>query len=365
MIVRILLIVASLPAIDSLFRLLLLVMSRRAVRARGDAGAGRTLVVIPARDEGEHVRATLDSVKRAGAKALLLLDGPDAVAESVAHASGADVVVKEPSGPTKAAALAWLVANHRDRLLSADAILLLDVGSTLSDQFLAHLDWPADAAAVQARLRGAGGGVGVAVAASETDAQLREDRGREALGWSVRLRGTGSAFRPSSFIEVTPKLRTRVEDLEATLMIIARGERVALGSESAFVNDDKPSTVYSAASQRSRWLLGRYEVLFKRAADLGRAFVRKPLETIALFFEIFGRPLSLTIPFRTIVSIVAIANGWAVAWAILTTAIVDVMVIFASGRSGVGAAGRLALAWALAVVMAPRALFRWMRAKRS
>ena len=365
MILRVLIVLAALPAIDSLFRLLLRIASRSTTWRRPSAGehrlrGGATLVVVPSRDEGEHVRATLQS---AGKHVLLLLDGADPVGEKIARELGADVVTKEPAGPTKAAALAWLVANHRERILAHDAVLLLDVGSTMSDAFFDRLQWPEGCTAVQARLRGAGSGVGEAVAASETHAQLDEDRGREALGWSVRLRGTGSAFRSESFIAITPRLRTRVEDLEATLLLIARGERVALGSEDAFVIDDKPSTVHSAASQRARWLLGRYEVLFKRAADLSRAFIRKPFETTALLFEIFGRPLSLTVLFRAIVATIAIVHGYAIAWAILATALLDVAMFI--GRTSFSAATRLLIAWMLAVIMAPRALFRWMRAKRS
>jgi len=368
----ILLALAVLPAIDSLIRLMLLVVSRGhrrddGVPAREDAGVPRPfrwLVVVPSRDEGEAVRKTLESVR--DVPTLLLLDGEDVAAQRVAEELGAAVVVKESRGPTKAAALAWLAETQRDRLLATDAVLLLDVGSTVGERFFENLHWPAECDAVQARLSGVGSGVGVAVAASETHAQLDEDRGRQSLGWSVRLRGTGSAFRPATFIAISPRLRTRVEDLEATLLMIARGQRVALGGPEAVVIDEKPLTVYWAASQRARWLLGRYEVLFKRAGELGRAVVRRPAETTALFFEIFGRPLSLTIPFRVIVAAVGILSGRFViiASAILATAVLDVVTLLASGRTTASAAMRLMMAWGLAVLMAPRALFRWMRAKR-
>jgi hypothetical protein len=297
---------------------------------------------------------------------MVLLDGEDDVARRVAQALGAELVQKEPGGPTKAAALAWLAQNHRERLLASDAVLLLDVGSTLAGGFFEAFTWPAGCDAVQARLSGVGTGVGVAVAASEVHAQLDEDRGREGLGWSVRLRGTGSAFRPAAFTDIGSRLRTRVEDLEATLLMIARGGRVALGGAAAVVIDEKPPTVYSAASQRARWLLGRYELLFKRAADFLRALARKPAETTALLFELFGRPLSLTIPFRAVVAGYAIARGRFVIGAslILATAIFDAIAVLGSGRASIGASARLMIAWVLAVVMAPRALFRWMRAKR-
>ncbi|MGZ4778914.1 MAG: glycosyltransferase, partial [Thermoanaerobaculia bacterium] len=334
----------------------------------GEAPAAtlRWLVIVPSRGEGEFVRKTIESIKGAGVATMVLLDGEDDVARRVAGELGAEVVQKDPGGPTKAAALGWLAEKHRDRLLACDAVPLLDVGSTLTGGFFDALSWPQGCDAVQARLTGVGTGVAVAVAASEAQAQLDEDRGRERFGWSVRLRGTGSAFRAATFIDISPRLGTRVEDLEATLLMIARGQRVALGGPAALVNDEKPPTVYSAASQRARWLLGRYELLFKRAGEILRALGRKPAETIALLFEIFGRPLSLTIPFRLIVAAVAIARGSfpIVASSIGATAILDAIVFLASSRASIGAVMRLMVAWALAVMMAPRALFRWMRAKR-
>jgi len=361
-------VLAALPAVDSLVRLLLLIASRRPVErpATAPVHAERWLVVIPSRGEGDFVRKTIESARGANVSTLGLLDGEDIVARRAAEELGAEVAQKEPGGPTKAAALAWLAKNHRDRLLASDAVLLLDVGSTLADGFFDALTWPAGCDAVQARLSGVGTGVGVAAAASEALAQLDEDRGREALGWSVRLRGTGSAFRPAAFTDIGLRLRTRVEDLEATLLMIARGGRVALGGARALVIDEKPLTVYSAASQRARWLLGRYELLFKCVADIFRGLARKPAETTAILFELLGRPLSLTIPFRAIVAIWAIARDRFVIGAalILAAALFDAIAILGSGRAGVGASARLMIAWVLAVVMAPRALFRWMRAKR-
>jgi len=281
-------------------------------------------------------------------------------------------VGKEPSGPTKAAALDWLARTVGDRLLDADAVLVLDVGSTLTDRFFDDFGWPAGCDAVQARLSGVGSGVGIAAAASEHDAQLHEDRGRQSLGWSARLRGTGSAYRPSTFLDISMHLRTRIEDLEATLLMIGKRQRVALGGPTAIVHDDKPLTIYSAASQRARWLLGRYELLFKRRRDFRRAFTVRPLESTALFFEIFGRPLSLSVPFRGIVAIVVILCFWrssvpltTVSLLILMTAIADVLTVLLSGRSTMTASLRLIAAWLLAVVLTPRAVLIWLRAKRS
>jgi len=331
-------------------------------------------VVVPSRGEGEHVAHTLESIQQAAknysVSILLLLDGSDAEAEASAKRFGAGVVLKEPSGPTKAAALAWLGETAADELRRYDAVLVLDVGSTLAPAFFDHFGWPRGCDAVQAILSGTGEGVGNAAAVSEKIAQGREDRGRQSLGWSARLRGTGSALRPDVFIAITKQLRTRVEDLEASLLLMARGSRVALGDPLAIVRDEKPQSIYSAASQRARWLLGRYEVLIKHGSALRQAFWRSPGQTAAMFVEIFGRPLSLSVPLRMAIAVVAFFTAGRGPWVLLVasillaTALADVVMIMILEPSSARYASRLVAAWLLAMLMTPRALFRWMRAKR-
>src|SRR5688572_21775775 len=293
---------AIVAAIDSLLRALLALRSRDEVPPASGERPGRCLVVIPARAEGARLRATLDSVLAAASghdvATLLLLDGDDP--EAAAIAQGVDVVVKEPAGPSKGAALVWLVREHRARLEAYDVVLLLDAGSRLAPDFFDQFLWPSGADAVQASLSGAapvGVGVGAAAAASESFAQSREDRGRESLGWNVRLRGTGSAFRPRTFVSIAPRLVTRVEDSEASLLITADGGTIRMAPR-AIVFDDKPVTVDDAAAQRARWLLGRGELLVRHFGSFVAIGVRHPGEGLAQFAEIFGRPLSLSIPLR-------------------------------------------------------------------
>lgn len=309
--------------------------------------------MVPARDEGARVASTIASAR--GANVVLLLDGTDAEAEAAGRALGARVAIKEPAGPTKAAALAWLAREHRAWIESADAVLLLDVGSTLAPSFFEDFTWPANADAVQTMLHGGEGGA----ADSERQAQAVEDRGREAFGWNARLRGTGSAFRARTFLEVIPRLVTRVEDLEASLLL--HDARVRMTD--AVVIDEKPEGVRDAASQRARWLAGRYELLVRRAPELARHIAAKPAEGFAFFFEIFGRPLSLTVPLR-------IAAGTWLAWrgeraagaAIASTTVIDAALFF--GRTSPRAALRLGVSWLLAAALIPRALLRWTRVHR-
>lgn len=319
---------------------------------RLEAAAPRLLIVVPARAEGQRLQATLASTK--GADVLLLLDGDD----PGVNAHGARVVVKTPAGPSKAAALAWLAREHRTLVEQYEAVLILDAGSRLTPEFFERFDWPEDAAAVQTFLRGSAGGVGAAAAESERVAQDSEDRGREALGWNVRLRGTGSAFTARAFLEIMPRLDTRIEDLEATLLLTANGDRIRMTE--AVVLDEKPEAMTAAASQRARWFLGRYELLVRRAPAFARLVARNPIEGAAFLVEIFGRPLSLTAPLRVVAAILLMRREHAILGGIFAlSAAADVAL---HAKASPAAALRLGGSWLMALLLAPRALVRWMRA---
>lgn len=342
--------VASVWAADAIVRTFLFLCARRATPARATT-AVKPLVVVPSRAEGDGVVPTLVSAR--GADVLLLLDGADAIAEEAGRAHGARVVVKEPAGPTKAAALAWLAREHRALIESFDAVLLLDVGSLLKDP--SSMAWPEGADAVQTYLDGGAGGA----ADSERHAQSYEDRGREALGWNVRLRGTGSAFRTQTFLDLAPRLVTRCEDLEASLLLHAATIRMS----DAVVIDQKPESIRDTASQRARWLVGRYELLVRRAPEIAKAIAHRPAEGLAFLVEIFGRPLSLTVPLRLAAGTWLVWKGERVIGAVVAASTLLDMALFfkkTSPRSAV----RLAASWLLAAAMTPRALLRWTRVER-
>lgn len=348
-------ILASLCAADAVVRLLLFVRARAPRTESVRRTPERPLVVIPARNEGAQVAATVASA--AGAAVVLLIDGADPEAEAAGRSLGATVLVKEPAGPTKAAALAWLAREHRPMIEAASGVLLLDVGSALEPAFFDHFSWPDGVDALQAYLHGGRGGA----ADSERLAQYDEDRGREAMGWNVRLRGTGTAFRPQVFLDVVPRLTTRVEDFEASLLL--HRAKLRMADPAAVVRDAKPASVHEAASQRARWIAGRYELLLRRGGEIARWIARRPFEGTAFLLEMFGRPLSLTVPLRFVAGLWLAWRGLPVLGGLIAASTLIDVALFA-GRTSPAAALHLAGSWILAVVMAPRALWRWTRVKR-
>jgi len=363
------------PAVvSSLISLRLAAASRRGLARPWSGSPARWLVLVPAREEGASVQATLASVVAAAeghdVRTVLVLDGPDAAAASVAEALGVAVTEKTPAGPSKGAVLAWAAQALRREIEERGAVLVLDVGSTLAPGFFASMPWPGGADAVQARLVGRGSGVGEAVALSERMAQTLEDGGRQALGWSVQLRGTGSAFSPEAFLSTAPRLVTRVEDKEASLLLAADGRRAVLGPEGAAVIDDKPEAAAGAARQRARWLLGQLTLPLRHPGACLRLLARRPLEGLAVLSELGARPLALTVPLRAaaalalVLGVRSVTAGVAGAL-VAATAGADLGRLAVVGRLPPGAALRLLLGWLGALVMLPFALFGWQRARPS
>jgi cellulose synthase/poly-beta-1,6-N-acetylglucosamine synthase-like glycosyltransferase len=358
---------ATMAAADTVVRATLYGLSRRRRLAQPDPAPRIWLVVLPARAEASRLLPTLDSLAAAAeghpVRNLLLLDGADPEAERIARAKGFEVVVKHPAGPTKAAALAWLARERPLVLLGTDAVLVIDAGSRLDAQFFDRFSWPAGAGVVQVPIAACGEGVGTAVAASERFAQEHEDRGRERAGWNVRIRGTGTCYRADVFLGLMPRLVTRAEDHEATLLLTAAGVAVRMGSDEAVVYDEKPSSISSASSQRARWLLGRYELLVRRFGIVCLVVMRHPLEGLAFLVETFGRPLLLSVPLRLLAAALLFAHGGTV-WAGMLTAssLLDAGMQLPAFLAAPRSIMRLGLSWLLAAVLAPRALIHWMRA---
>ncbi|MCX7895871.1 MAG: glycosyltransferase family 2 protein, partial [Thermoanaerobaculum sp.] len=294
--------------LDALFRWVWSRAARRPTRETEGVPLQSVVALVPSRSEGEHVRPTLESLIRAQGslqlRIFLVLDGPDPAAEEVARELGVAVLVKEQPGPAKGAALRFAAEQLRETIQAADAVLVLDVGSRVTPEFFSHLRWPPGVAAMQAPLRGEGSGPGEAAGLSERLAQDVWDRGKQNLGWAVKLRGTGTLFRPQVFLALTPHLTTQVEDTEASLLLSAQGLRTILAPEAAVVTDEKPGSTAEASRQRARWLMGQLALLWYHSKRFFPFFARRPLEALSWLGILLSRPLSLTVPLRVLIGTV-------------------------------------------------------------
>lgn len=334
------------------------------------------VVLIPSRAEGERVRGTLESVLagrgQKEVRIFLLLDGPDPVARAVAEEIGDVCILEKPSpGPSKSAVLSFAAENLRSEIEASDGVMVLDVGSRLTPGFFETLAWPEGVSAFQTTLAGEGTGPGEAAGLSERIAQGVWDLGRQELGWSVRLRGTGTVFRPSTFLAVIPELQTQIEDTEASLLITARGERTALLPLSAVVLDQKPSSLEEASGQRARWLMGQLQILRAHWRVLLRLLLQRPLEGLNWIAFLLSRPLSLTLPLRFLGGTAMAALGFQnhaalwVGWGAVVagSALVELGWLVLFHPKAFWPALSLALAWVQALPLVFGARRRWYRGR--
>lgn len=341
----------------------------------------RWLAIVPARAEGAAVLPTLRSIQAAAgghlAETIVLVDGCDLETEESAAKLGMHVVIKEPAGPTKGSALRWLVEHHMDVFDEIDAVLILDVGSRIGTDFFDRVGWNHSTLALQSWLTGVGDGVGGVAAFSERMAQQWQDCGRQALGWSVHLRGTGMVLDPSVLKDLAPRLWTSIEDTEATLLLAADGVQVVLGNRDALVEDIKPTRTSDAAHQRSRWLLGKLSLLVHQGSTVVRLVVRRPLEGLAFLSELLSRPYSLTAVLRALLAVllsVALAvshGGYLTAVfcaALFASLFSDVLLLRQTSDLPLQTLSRVGvkflLTWLGAIALLPSASLGWSRGRR-
>lgn len=368
------LVVVSLPWVaDAVFRWVWACLARRPLPDSGEKPAS-LVVLVPSRGEGANVRPTLESVLAARRSCevglFLILDGPDPEARAVAEELGVPVIFKEHPGPTKAAALRFAAQALEETIRASSGVLILDVGSQLTPTFFESLRWPEDAAAMQGVLHAEGGGPGEGAALSERLAQTVWDKGKQALGWGVRLRGTGTLFRPEIFLSLVQELRTQIEDTEASFLLAARGARTVL-VPAAVVVDQKPLSTAEASRQRARWLVGQAGVLRHHWREFLRFLARRPLEALSWGTMLASRPLSLTTPLRLAVGIVLFGVSSKVGlaapalWGLVVagSAAVELLWLALAHPRSLWPVVLLAWSWVRALALAPKARLSWHRGR--
>jgi hypothetical protein len=254
------------------FNLYLLLLLGAAARTSGGhrpdgerAGELRFVVVVPAHDEEAALPATLES--------LAALDYPAELVELVviAHncrdrtaqlAARAGATVWQRRGERgKGAALEWGLARVVAERPGADAVVVVDADCTVAPNLLE---------ALAARLRAGAAAVQVAYDVSNprasSTAALRwasfalinrvRPLGKDALGLSAGLLGTGMAFRRELLDRRPWTARSLVEDQEYHLDLVAAGVRVAFAPETR-VSSPMPRSLRASRSQQARWDAGR------------------------------------------------------------------------------------------------------------
>ena len=199
-------------------------------RRQADGDEVRFLVLIPAHNEETVIGRCLQAIyadARARDLVLVVADRCTDKTATIARRFGASVLERGPEQePGRAAARQ--AGLEQARALDWDAVVMLDADSVISPGFFDACEQALDRGvdAVQARSEGRRGRT-LATEASVAAFALQGitlPRGRDRLGLSVRLRGTGMAIRRS--LALAHRFRAPAsEDLVFTLDLILDGVR--------------------------------------------------------------------------------------------------------------------------------------------
>ena len=269
-------------------------------------------VLVPAHDEAGSIGAAVTGLlacdyPRDLLRILVVADNcTDSTAE-LAREAGAETWERDNRlHPGKGQAVAWAL----DRLLKAgkgtDAVVIFDADCLPSQNLLGRLSahLAGGAAGAQARVMIADPEASTTAAlrsAGSTLMNYTRPLGKEALGLSVGLQGTGMALETRTLTEIPWNSFSLVEDREYHLQLVAAGRRVRFAAD-AEVRTPAPPSRSGANTQETRWDAGN---LYLARTWLPRLFGKSQAD----LWQRLHAALDLIVPPQSVIS-----GLWATGW---------------------------------------------------
>lgn len=343
---------------------------------RGAAGQMRFLVLVPAHNEQPVIARGLEAITgelRPGDHLLVVADRCTDATPEIARSFGALVLERgEHEEPGRAATRQAGLEYARE--LDWDAVLMLDADSVIQPGFLAACERAlgAGADAIQARSESSHGRslATEASLAAFTLQGITIPRGRDRLGLSVRLRGTGMAIRRE--LALAHRFSAPAsEDLFFTLDLLVDGIHCR-HVDSARLRSEGASSWSSFQGQKVRYEAGRMAAASKYIPRLVRRAVRhRDASCFEAAWFLATPPFALSALSLVVgASIAAAAAAWPLA-AVFAAGVLTLALTIATGllqaRAGVRTWLALAAApWYVAfkAVVQVRAIVRVVRRDR-
>ncbi|MDQ4049593.1 MAG: glycosyltransferase family 2 protein [Actinomycetota bacterium] len=275
----------------------------------------RFLLLVPAHDEEQVIADTLASLRGVDhppdcVELIVIADRCSDDTARLAVAAGARVLERQTGSGGKGAALAW--ALERIDLDRFDAVVVVDADCLASPNLLSAIErrLHSGVEAVQTDYvvsnPEAGGAAALRYAAFRLVNTVRP-LGKEAVGLSAGLHGTGMAFSRAVTQRHPWTTTSLIEDAEHHLALVAAGERVAFVPE-ASVSSPMPSSLRASATQQGRWESGRWTLLRRWWLPLMRAALRRRSVVQAhAAVEILVPPQSLLLSANALAGLAGIA----------------------------------------------------------
>jgi cellulose synthase/poly-beta-1,6-N-acetylglucosamine synthase-like glycosyltransferase len=269
-------------------------------------------VVILARNEASVIGGTLLALSIGlGPKDQMhvVADHCSDATAHIAHEAGANVYLRQDGGPAgKGHALRWWLNETSSYADAEDIVVILDADSLVAPNFFDSIRkrMARGERVIQTRVEPvvrSSSPVARLAAYSETTEQRVCDAFRSKMGWPVRLRGTGMAFRRSILEDSCKSLSTFVEDVEMTLQLGSQKMPINFADET-YIADPKPTDQNGVVNQRARWLRGQLQVLKTYLVQILSLILRGPAGW-SLLSSVLLKPKTLIIPLKAFMTMVA------------------------------------------------------------
>lgn len=251
----------------------------------------RIAVIVPAHNEEDGIASAVRSllVQRYDAsrcEVVVVADNcSDATAE-LAATTGATVWERhEPQVRGKGQALAWALERLWALRPEVEAVAIVDADCVASPNLLEAMD-----RALRSGVRAVQTRYVVSNPDASSTAALRyagfalmhvvRPRGKQRLGLSCGLFGTGMAFRAQLLREQPWTAFSVTEDVEYHLRLVAAGETVGFVDD-AYVASPMPTTAENAREQQLRWETGNAGLVGKATLLLAHGVERRDWRRVA------------------------------------------------------------------------------------
>jgi 1,2-diacylglycerol 3-beta-glucosyltransferase len=299
---------AQLIAVHTYLLTLLWAARRRDRHPSGEAeprpgDTTRFVVLVPAHDEEHGVSATVGSLISTDYPAdhlriVVIADNCSDDTAAAAHRAGAEVWERDdPRRRAKGFALAWALEQLEIHVDTFDAVAIVDADCTASPNLFAAMDLQ-----LRRGSRALQSDYVVSNPDSGESAALRfaafalvntvRPMGKQQLGLSCGLLGTGMVFTSDLLAQVPWRDSGLAEDGEYHLRLVAAGERVEFVAE-ASVRSPMPTTFNASRHQQARWEQGRLRMARRAPRLLARGILARDPVRMHSSVEILVPPQSL------------------------------------------------------------------------
>jgi hypothetical protein len=268
------------------------------------ARSPRLVVLIPAHNEQVGIGATLDALRRCGyprqaLRTVVIADNCSDQTAQLARGAGAEVWERtEPALGGKGHALIWALQRLGVEGSGFDGVVVLDADCIASPNMLALIAGRlhSGASAVQVNYVVANPGASPASALRFAAFGLMNTvryLGKQRLGLSCGLAGTGMAFSRELLERQPWKSTGLTEDGEYHMRLVLAGERVEFLKD-ASVSSPMPTSLRASSAQQARWEQGKLRLIREWSPRLLRGGVaRGDLARVHAGLECLVPPQSL------------------------------------------------------------------------